>query len=111
MFYTGEVWFVVVVSVTAVISLVLVTLLVVRCCCRRQPPYVRQRLPLDQSPPSYRYHDNRYRDNDYDQMLADKLAVRKTTCHVQCRDVGSWGRVNSSGLETCLSHADTVGRR
>ena len=65
----------------AVVLLVLIVLVLVKCCCRRQPTYVRQRVPLDQSvktsPPSYRYHDNPYHENNFRPALCDKFRVRQ----------------------------------
>jgi len=74
-----EVWFIIVVSVAALLALILVTLMLVKCCCRRPQVYVRQRVPLDDSiktsPPSYRYHDNRFHDNRVLQVLAVVLSL------------------------------------
>ena len=75
-----EAWFVVVVCLAAVVSLIVVTLINVKCCCDSRQAYVRQRVPLDQSartsPPSYRYHDNRVPDDDYARTFFDKRPVR-----------------------------------
>ena len=74
-----EAWFTVVVCVAVVVLLILFTLIIIKCCCRRQAPLIRQRTPLDQSvktsPPSYRYHDYRYHDNDRQPVPFDKLRV------------------------------------
>jgi len=75
-----EVWFIVVACIASVVLLIALTLILVKCCCDRRRPYVRQRVPLDQSvktsPPSYRYHDNRHHDDYTGRMFFDKRRVR-----------------------------------